>query len=364
VSAAVALEAARAPERVRPTRLLHVDAHGGSVTDRLLDDLPALLDPGDLVVVNDAATLPASLTLTSHDAELRLAAWEGDPAFRDVVFLAVLFGHGNWQEPTEARGAPPRVRPGELLVAGELRARVVSVDAREPRLVRVRFEPVGAALLAALYRTGRVVQYSYLERPLELWDVQNGYASRPWAVEPPSAGLSLTFALLTELRRRGIELARLSHAAGLSSTGSASLDRRLPFPERYEIPAETVLAVARARAAGTRVVAVGTTVVRALESAERLPGGLRAGEGHATLVLGPGFRPRAVDGVLSGLHEEGTSHFSLLEAFAPRELLQRSVRHAAEHGYLQHEFGDVCLVMRDGRAGGDSPGRRRAFPES
>jgi S-adenosylmethionine:tRNA ribosyltransferase-isomerase len=348
MSAAVALAPARAPERVGRARLLHVDARTASVVDRFLDDLPSLLDPGDLVVVNDAATLPASLRLTSHDAELRLAGWEGDATFRDVVFHAVLLGRGSWREPTETRGVAPRVRSGDWLAAGELRGRVVAVDARDPRLMSVRFEPVGAALLAALYRAGRVIQYSYLDRPLELWDVQNAYASRPWAFEPPSAGLSLTFTLMTALRRRGIELARLSHAAGLSSTGSASLDRRLPFPERYDIPAETVLAVERARTADKRIVAVGTTVVRALESAIRLPGGLRAGEGHATLVLGPGFRPRAVDGILSGLHEVGTSHFSLLEAFAPHALLERSVRHAAEHGYLQHEFGDVCLVTAGG----------------
>jgi S-adenosylmethionine:tRNA ribosyltransferase-isomerase len=92
-------------------------------------------------------------------------------------------------------------------------------------------------------------------------------------------------------------------------------------------------------------VAVGTTVVRALESAVRLSGGLRAREGTATLVLGPGFRRGVVDGVLSGLHEEGTSHFSLLESFVDRSLLARSVLHAAERGYLQHEFGDVCLVL-------------------
>jgi S-adenosylmethionine:tRNA ribosyltransferase-isomerase len=297
------------------------------------------------VVVNDAATLPASLTLTSHDAELRLAGFEGDAGFRDVVFRGVLLGAGSWRQATERRGPAPSVRVGDTLTAGALSARVVAVDPEARELVDVRFEPAGAELLAALYRAGRVIQYSYLERPLELWDVQNGYAARPWAFEPPSAGLSLSFELVTALRRRGVELAWLSHAAGISSTGSAALDRRLPFPERYEIPAQTVSAVARARAAGRRVVAVGTTVVRALESAARRPGGLRAGEGSATLVLGPGFRRRVVSAILSGLHEEGTSHFALLESFADRALLARSVRHAAEHGYLQHEFGDVCLVL-------------------
>lgn len=345
MTAPVALAPARTPERVSPPRLLHVDARSGTVADRRLTALPTLLEPGDLVVVNDAATLPASLTLTSHDAELRLAGFDGDASFRDVVFHAVLFGSGDWRLPTEARGAAPLLRVGAAIAAGALTGRIVAVDPEEPRLVTVRFEPSGAALLAALYRAGHVIQYSYLERPLELWDVQNGYAARPWAFEPPSAGLGLTFELLTALRRRGVELARLSHAAGLSSTGSASLDRRLPFPERYEIPEETAALVERTRASGRRVLAVGTTVVRALESAARQPGGLRAGGGTATLVLGPGFRRRVVDGLLSGLHEEGTSHFSLLESFAERALLERANRYAAVSGYLQHEFGDLCLVV-------------------
>jgi S-adenosylmethionine:tRNA ribosyltransferase-isomerase len=325
-----------------------VDGGTRSHSDRSLDELPALLAPGDVLVVNDAATLPASLTLTSHDAELRLAAFDGDATFRDVVFRGVLFGPGSWRDPTEARTAAPVLRPGQPIAAGALHGHVVAVDPEEPRLVTVRFEPTGAALLGALYRAGRVIQYSYLDRPLELWDVQNGYAARPWAFEAPSAGLSLSFELLTALRRHGVELARLSHAAGLSSTGSAALDRRLPFAERYEIPRETVDAVERARAERRRVVAVGTTVVRALESAARGARGLEAGEGSTTLVLGPGFRRQRVDGLLSGLHEEGTSHFSLLEAFAPRELLVRANRHAAASGYLQHEFGDVCLVLGAG----------------
>jgi S-adenosylmethionine:tRNA ribosyltransferase-isomerase len=345
VTAAVALAPARAPERAARPRLLFVDGSARSVADRSLGDLPALLAPGDVLVVNDAATLPASLVLTSHDAELRLTAFDGDATFRDVVFRGVLLGPGSWRDPTEERTSAPVLRAGDSIAAGSLSGCIVAVDPDEPRLVMVRFEPTGAALLAALYRAGRVIQYSYLDRPLELWDVQNGYAARPWAFEAPSAGLSLSFELLTALRRRGIELAALSHAAGISSTGSASLDRRLPFAERYEIPPETVDAVERARAAGRRVVAVGTTVVRALESAARGAGGLEAGEGNATLVLGPGFRRRLVDGILSGLHEEGTSHFSLLEAFAPRELLVRANRHAAESGYVQHEFGDVCVVL-------------------
>ncbi len=211
----------------------------------------------------------------------------------------------------------------------------------------VGFDRSDAELMSALYRVGRVVQYAYLERPLALWDVQTGYASRPFAFEPPSAGLSLSFELFGAMRARGARLARVTHAAGLSSTGSAALDRRLPLPERYDVPEETGLAIERTRQAGGRVVAVGTTVVRALESAAA-SGKLRTGEGTATLVLGKGFRRRVVDDLLTGMHVEGTSHFALLEAFVGRELLTEGLEVAAALGYEEHEFGDLCLVRGKG----------------
>ena len=340
LSHARTLEPARSPRRWHAVRLLHVEPDAERLEDTTLAQLPERLAPGDLLVVNDAATLPASLTLTSHAAELRLVGHAGDGRFR-----AVVFGDGDWRTSTERRGPAPPLRAGARFCAGELCGRVSAVDPDEPRLIALHFELTGAELWAALYRVGRVVQYAYLERPLELWDVHNRFASRPWAFEPPSAGLPLAFELLEALRRRGVELAWLSHAAGLSSTGSASLDRRLPFPERYELPAGTVAAIERTRDAGGRVVAVGTSVVRALESNFADFGRLRAGPAEARLVLGPESRLSVVSGLLTGMHEPSTSHFSLLGAFAPAALLERAHEYALEAGYLQHEFGDSCLIL-------------------
>jgi S-adenosylmethionine:tRNA ribosyltransferase-isomerase len=338
--ASFSFEPGRAPRAPLAERLLHVDREARSFADHPLARLPSLLRAGDLVVVNDAATLPASLRLTNHDAELRLLAHESDRTFR-----AVLFGAGDFRTRTEDRPAPPRFAPGEVLAFGELGAHVVAVDADEPRLVRVRFDRDGRELIEALYRLGKVVQYAYLERPLELWDVQNRYASRPWAFELPSAGRPLTFGLFGELRARGVALAVVTHAAGLSSTGSSSLDRRLPLPEQSDVPIETVRAVETAKERGGRVVAVGTTVVRALEGRALESQRLSAGRNETSLVIGPGFRPRIVDGLLTGLHEPGTSHFALLEAFAERGLLVRALEHASRLGYVEHEFGDSCLVL-------------------
>ena len=324
------------------TRLLALDPAPGSWRDAHLADLPGLLRPGDLLVVNDAATLPASLparTESGEPLELRLAATEGDE------WWAVAFGAGDWRQRTEDRPAPPPLAAGDGLAVGQaLQARVRAVSSVSPRLLRLRFDADPQALWSALYRDGRPVQYSYLQAPLALWHVQTPYHSRPWAMEMPSAGRALTVHLLEEARRRGAAVAWLTHAAGLSSTGDPALDAQLPLPERYEVPAQTVAAVRAARAAGGRVIAVGTTVVRALECAAA-GGELRAGAGTAALRLHAGHARRVVDGLLTGMHEPGTSHFDLLGAFAPLPLLQRALGHAEEAGYLGHEFGDAMLIL-------------------
>jgi S-adenosylmethionine:tRNA ribosyltransferase-isomerase len=293
-----------------------------------------------VLVVNDAATLPASLRVDA-ELELRLLSAESDGAFR-----AVAFGAGDFRQATEDRGAPRSLAEGERLVfSPELAARVVAVDHDEPRLIRLRFETRGAAFWQALYRHAKPIQYSYATEPLALWDVQNRYASRPWAFELPSAGRPLTFQALFELEKRGAALAHLTHAASISSTGSATLDARLPLAERYEIGPGAAASIARARCDGGRVLAAGTSVVRALEGHADANGFVSAGSGETELRLSARYEPRVVDGLLTGLHEPGTSHFELLEAFAPRELLLRAVDHAGRSGYLQHEFGDSCLVL-------------------
>lgn len=325
-------------------RLLVVDPRSGSLADFAVRDLPARLHGGDLLVVNDAATLPGSLqgkAAGGAPIEVRLIG----PAAHGTWTAAVL-GAGNWRWRTEDRPAPPVLRAGSTLVFGAaLRATVIEVSPVSPRLVRLGFDREGDALWSAVYRSGQPVQYSYVRAPLALWHVQTAYASRPWAAEPPSAGRPLTWRLLLEARRRGVGLAAVTHAAGLSSTGEAALDAALPLPERFDIPDDTVAAVARTRARGGRVVAVGTTVVRALEGACENGGRLAAGEGETALRLTREFRPRIVDGLLTGVHQPGESHFDLLQAFAPEALLRRALAHAEEAGYLAHEFGDSCLIL-------------------
>jgi S-adenosylmethionine:tRNA ribosyltransferase-isomerase len=342
-------------------RLLHVDPSRGAMRDGLVSELGSLLRSGDLLVLNDAATLPGSLLGWSvrGPLELRLA---GPPSGRTELWPAVLFGAGSWRERTEDRRPPPRLDVGDrirLEAPGPetgLAAEVVSLSALSPRLVELRFDREGAGLWRALFRVGRPVQYSHVRGPLPLWHVQTAFASRPLAAEMPSAGRPLRVSLLRALRTRGVAIATLTHAAGLSSTGDPALDAALPLPELSLIPEAAVAAFERARAEGGRVVAVGTTVVRALEGAFR-DGRLQAGANRTDLRIGPGFRPRIVSGLLTGLHEPGESHFELLQAFASRPLLEAALAHARDAGYLGHEFGDSSLILasemiRDQRLGG------------
>ncbi len=242
------------------------------------DELAAQLDPGDVVVVNDAATLPASLFARTADGapvELRLVARLDDGACGAPRFAAVLLGDGDWHTRTEERPAPPPLEVGARLTVGPARARlscVVESVGFSPRLVELKASSFGASpasIWSSLYRAGRPVQYAHVADAIALWNVQNVYASRPWAVEMPSAGRILGASALVALRNSGIVVARVTHAAGLSSTGDPVIDAHLPLPERYEVPEETEGAIDIARRRGGRVLAVGTSVVRALETAAR-----------------------------------------------------------------------------------------------
>jgi S-adenosylmethionine:tRNA ribosyltransferase-isomerase len=324
--------------------MLIIDRKKNQFSDSMITELPKTLRSGDLLVVNDAATLPASLIAKSPNGasvEIRLIGHLGESDWR-----AVLMGEGTWRIPTELRDLPESVEVGSRLeISREFSAEVVEIDSKSCRLVTLRFSKRGDAMWSGIYAYGRPIQYSYVNEDLPLWSVQTAYASRPWAAEMPSAGYPLTWKTLLELKRRGIRLARLTHAAGLSSAGDDKLDALLPFPEHFEIPQETIEAVALARRSGGRLIAVGTTVVRALEGSLVLNGCLAAVEGYTDLIIDRFFERQVVDGLLTGMHDPAQSHFRLLRAFADENFLRRSWRHAAAAGYMCHEFGDVCLII-------------------
>ncbi|MBB4568936.1 S-adenosylmethionine:tRNA ribosyltransferase-isomerase [Rhizobium leucaenae] len=324
-------------------KLLVVEADG---TMRHLprSSLAALFNPGDLVVANDAATLPASLRgthIASGEAiEIRLAGWLSlsDP----TRFLAIAFGAGDYRTRTEDRLPPPALAMGDRLRLGPLEAGVERL-LDHPRLVELRFLGNRAAMFAGLAQHGRPIQYAHVPEPLALWGVWTKIAARPFAFEAPSAGFALDWNTLQVWRRRDIGFATLTHAAGVSSTGDPALDSRLPFDEPYLIPERTAAQVMLAKLRGSRIIAIGTSVVRALEAAANPDGSVRVGNSIATGRIAQDTPLRVGDTILTGVHQPGESHFELLRAFADDTLLARASAALAAGGYRTHEFGDSVL---------------------
>lgn len=332
--------------RLDESRLLVIQ--DGAIHTSHVGDLPLNLSAGDLLVVNDAATLPSSLqgthVRTGSPVEIRLM--EGFCSECGIQrWRAVAFGVGDWRTPTERRASPPDFELGDRLeFAAGLSAVVEKVHATiSRRLISFHFEDSGLRLWTKFYAAARPIQYSYLREELALWDQQTIFAGAPVALEPPSASFVLSWDLIFRLRAKGVKVVRLTHGTGISSTGDPAIDSRLPFPERYRIPRATQDAVLSARAEGRRVVAIGTGAVRALESW----GGRDLGEGWqwTDLILSETFRRKIVTGLLTGMHEPGASHISLLKAFTCAELLDRAYARALSEGFLWHEYGDVCLIL-------------------
>ena len=335
-------------QRPADAKLLVVDG-SGVITHRQRRDWLDYLRPGDLIIANDAATIPASLSgrhlKTGLPIEIRLAARRSLSPTDVECFSAVAFGAGDFRMPTERRPPPPAMDAGDVLELGPLRATVMGTLGH-PRLVDVRFDDTPDAIWAGLARHGRPIQYSYLTMPLALWDVWTVVAGPPVAFEPPSAGFVLDWQTVLEMRRRSIQFATLTHAAGISSTGDETLDARLPFDEPYRIPSSTARSVEQARRESRRVVAIGTTVVRALEHCASVYGRVVATEGTATQRISEVTTLGVVDAILSGVHEPGTSHYRLLQAFADRAVLEQAGRTMESLGYRSHEFGDSVLIER------------------
>jgi S-adenosylmethionine:tRNA ribosyltransferase-isomerase len=326
------------------------------VLDRLgqLHHLPRtsvadLFHAGDVVVANDVATLPASLAgvhlPSGMEIEVRLAGRRSLSPDDVHRWIAVVFGRGDYHTRTEDRALPPRLAAGDWLAMGPLVAQIEGL-AGHSRLILLRFAGPAAAVWAGLAQHGRPIQYAHVAAPLALWDVWTPFAAMPVALEPPSAGFALDWRTLDALRARGATFVTLTLAAGISSTGDPELDRLLPFDEPYIIPEVTARALERARGEHNRVIAVGTTVVRALEHAVDRDGLVRAGPGVANQRIGPETQLRVVDAILSGTHEPDTSHFQLLRAFASDDRLRIATEELDALGYRTHEFGDSVFVER------------------
>lgn len=342
--------AASEPVQRPPDARLLVADREGTLRHWPRSEFVRLLHPGDLVVANDAATLPASLSgrhlPTGRRVEVRLAGSRALATDHITCFDAVVFGLGDFRMRTEDRPLPPDMRPGDRVALGPLSATVRRVLGH-PRLVTLEFDATPHDLWEGLARHGRPIQYAHLPRALEIWDTWTPIAGPPVAFEPPSAGFVLDWQAVKSITARGAGFATITHAAGISSTGDPALDALLPFDEPYRVPASTATAIERTRARRGRIVAVGTTVVRALEHAAASGHGMvHPGTGVARQRINSSTRLRIVDAILSGTHERGASHHELLRAFVNDTTLRQIDGELERVGYRTHEFGDSVFLEK------------------
>ncbi len=310
--------------------LLVLDRSSRTLTHTRFDHLGQFLHPGDLLVVNSSRTLPAALPARRESGEaiqLRLCVRRGETW--DVLAVQPVPPHEN-----------VALRVGEAITLnGSVAGRIEGRRADIPLLWRLRAPPQG---LEPILCAGEPIRYSYVPHPVPLDYYQTVYATHPGSAETPSAGRAFTWELLLSLRRRGVSTAEIVLHTGLSSFQDDTVDAEQHlFEEWFEVRAEAAEAVNSAR----RVIAVGTTVVRALETARDRILRVRPLRGWTNLLLGPRSRLGAVDALLTGFHEPQTSHFDLLGAFVGMEFLRRAYAEAVDRGYLWHEFGDLMLIV-------------------
>ena len=330
------LHAAEPPElrgmRRDQVKLMVTDTRTNTLEHTQFFHLDRYLQSGDVLILNNSRTIPAVVkamitrkgSVIAEAKEVRFARKHRDNTWE------VLILHDE-------------IKVGDCLIFsdGHLWAEVSDEVERTP-LWKIVFQQSDESVLHYLYQKGEPVRYEYTKHALDLEFYQTVYASVPGSVEMPSAGRAFTWELLFRLQRKGVKLAFIQLHTGLSFL----LDEYWPVkpetnPETYHIPAEAIELVHQAKKEGKRVIAVGTTVVRALESA------LQTGEntGMTNLYIGPDYQLKAVDGILTGLHEPEASHLDMLAAFINSNLLLNTYEEAIQKGYLWHEFGDMNLII-------------------
>jgi S-adenosylmethionine:tRNA ribosyltransferase-isomerase len=326
------LEADRPPPVRDSVRLLVADRADGSIIHGRFRDLPDLLAAGDLLVINTSATLPAALAASRADGEaleLRLSTPAPD-----------LDPDRSWIVEVRRGDEPYAAGVGERLALPARATAELVAPYAAPRLWLARLE-LPQPVAEYLAEHGAPIRYGYVSRSWPLEAYQNVYAREPGSAEMASAGRPFTPELITRLAATGVLIAPVTLHTGVSSQ-----DRReRPYAERFRVPVETARLANAVRGWGRRVIAVGTTVVRALETVAQPDGALTAGDGWTTLVVTPERGLWTLDGLITGWHEPQSSHLDVLRAAAGDELLARSYRAALEHGYRWHEFGDSQLVF-------------------
>ena len=327
------LIAQRPTERRGDSRMLVVRRQGDVLEDRSFAEFPALPGPGDLLVIN---------TTRVRHARLLGARPSGAPA---EVLLIHPAGDGTWV----ALGKPgSALRPGKhIRLGGGIEVEVVEVLPDGYRRVRFLGGDAGDAMRTA----GLLPLPPYIDRPPTVEDeerYQTVYAEREGSVAAPTAGLHFTPDMLARLEAGGVRIGRLDLEVGpgtFKPIDEADYTRHPMHPEHYDIPAALADAVSEVRAGGQRVWAVGTTVVRALESAARDDGSVRSGKAETRLLIAPGYRFRAVDRLVTNFHLPRSTLLLLVAAFAGYELVREAYAHAVRERYRFYSYGDAMVIV-------------------
>jgi S-adenosylmethionine:tRNA ribosyltransferase-isomerase len=314
----------------------------GHLEHRAFKELDEVLLPGDLLVVNTSATIPASV-----DGVIR-----GPAVVSTEVHFSGRLPGGLWtvelRRPSLTGSTPfLDAAAGSVVdLPGGGRVRLLaalSTGPRDPHGVRLWVAAVElpATLVDYLADHGRAIRYGYVDRDWGIAAYQTVFASEPGSAEMPSAARPFTAEIVTRLVAAGVEIAPILLHAGVSSPEA----HESPAPEWYRVPAHTARRVEQARTAGGRIIAAGTTAVRALETVTDETGRTHAGEGWTDTIITPDRGVRVINGLLTGWHEPGASHLAMLEAIAGADLLVASYREALGSGYRWHEFGDSHLIL-------------------
>jgi S-adenosylmethionine:tRNA ribosyltransferase-isomerase len=355
-------------------RMMVLDRRTGETAHGRFFDLERYLRPGDLLVLNTSRTMPAVLYGTRHQAdssdpaksagqvEVRLAGRQADGTWRALILgarvgvgEAIAFSKNLTAQIVTAPTPPAKGLAAPAIDTPDYTSHGFPNDTVEDTssLATLRFSCDGTELEQHIYEIGQPVRYEYISEPWDLDYYQTVFATVAGSLEMPSAGRPFSWELLFRLQRRGIGIADLQLHTGLSYLpGQKRQQHPSENGESYRIPAATIEAVKRTRDSGGRVIAVGTTVVRALESAftddpvarpDHDPQSVESGWTY--LFIDRQHKLRAVDGLITGFHEPEASHLALLSSFIDPALLHKAYQEAIHSGYLWHEFGDVNLIV-------------------
>ena len=344
--------ATRSRHKDPKAKLLVIDSQNETIQSDNLQNIDSYFDEGDVIVVNQSATIPGSLQgkimRTNEEIEIRLAGWIGTNFTDGYNWKAITFGDGGWQLKTEEREEIDNLMIGDIITfENGLFVTVKEIIVKPAKFIQIQFQTdiTSEELWNKIYEIGNPIQYSYLEEPLSIWDQQTLFSGPPMSLEPPSASFQFSWELINKLIHKGVIIVPILHSAGISSTGNEELDSYLPLPERYEINNSAADLIQKAKIEGRKIVAIGTSVVRALEAnASQNAGKIVSANNITNFVINHNYKPQVVTGIISGMHVPEESHMKVMLAFTTENLLIEGYNLAVEEEYLWHEYGDLTLI--------------------